>query len=151
MMVEWPFPAAGCVACCARWWHSATAQSPNAHMKYEDKNDTTVNEQCGGWAAPLREQQHRRMESLTVPNCTWREGLWVRHGRAGDGHVSALPAPASPCAAVGVGGDGGALVQPPQPLRVEQCPWMILPLSRAEACHEYSSTTAVESGREFES
>ena len=115
------------------------------------ENDTTMNDQCGGWAAPLREQQHRRMESLTVPNCTWREGLWVRHGRAGDGRVSALPAPASPCAAVGVGGDGGALVQPPQPLRVEQCPWMILPLSRAEACHEYSSTTDIESGRKCES
>ena len=56
------------------------------------ENDTTMNDQCGGWAAPLREQQHRRMESLTVPNCTSREGLWVRHGRAGDGRVSALPA-----------------------------------------------------------
>ena len=80
-------------------------------------------------------------------------GLWVGHGRAGDGLMSAFPASCFTqgtsrrmCATVGVG--GGALVQPPQPLRAEQHPFCHC---RAEACHEYSSTTDIESGRVVES
>ena len=118
-----------------------------------------MHEQCGAWTAPLREQgttAPKDGSAHCAKSCAWREGLWVGHGRAGDGLMSAFPASCFTqgtsrrmCAAVGVG--GGALVQPPQPLRVEQCSWMILPLSRAEACHEYNSTTDVESRREFES
>ena len=116
-----------------------------------------MHEQCGAWTAPLREQQHRRTDPLTLgpcaKSCAWREGLWVGHGRAGDGLMSAFPASCFTqgtsrrmCAAVGVG--GGALVQPPQPLRAEQHPFCHC---RAEACHEYSSTTDIESGRVVES
>ena len=42
------------------------------------------------------------------------------------------------CATVGV--VDGALVQLPQLLCVEQRPWISLKLSRAEACHSYSTT-----------
>ena len=115
-----------------------------------------MHEQCGAWTAPLREQgttAPKDGSAHCAKSCAWREGLWVGHGRAGDGLMSAFPASCFTqgtsrrmCAAVGVG--GGALVQPPQPLRAEQHPFCHC---RAEACHEHSSTTDIESGRKFES
>ena len=115
-----------------------------------------MHEQCGAWTAPLREQgttAPKDGSAHCAKSCAWREGLWVGHGRAGDGLMSAFPASCFTqgtsrrmCATVGVG--VGALVQPPQPLRAEQHPFCHC---RAEACHEYSSTTDIESGRVVES
>ena len=90
-----------------------------------------MHEQCGAWTAPLREQgttAPKDGSAHCAKSCAWREGLWVGHGRAGDGLMSAFPASCCTqgtsrrmCAAVGVG--GGALVQPPQPLCVKQHPF----------------------------